>query len=83
MFIFTDDEMFILDDEDTIFERGIIFNVGSEDFDYIIKQQDYRPDLIETDVFGTFTITDSTLSITFWDDDTQTTRFVTFIAERP
>ena len=80
--LFTDEEFFILDDQNTIFEFGTLSNITRSHFDYHIIRQDHSPELENTDVFGEYLITDTIMSITFYDDETKQTRYVTFTAEK-
>ena len=72
----------ILDANGIIFERGPMTNVTENSFEYSIEQADHMPGIIGSHNYAEYTVTDDILDITFYDDSTKTTRYVTFIAQR-
>jgi hypothetical protein len=78
----TDNEYRILNADDQVFERGPMREVTSSGFEYTIEQADHEPDLVGSENYAEYSIEGDELTITFYDDDTKQTEFVSFVAVR-
>ena len=81
--VFTsENEYRILDGNDDVFERGPMREVTSESFEYTMEQADHAPGLVGNENYAEYSIDGDELTITFYDDQTKETKFVSFVAVR-
>ncbi len=78
----TGKEYKFFDDQDVLFERGSMTRVSKNDFHYTILIHEDEPSYVGNSNYAHLVITGSTMVISFYDDSSMGTRFVTFTLEK-
>lgn len=78
-----DDTYEIVDFDSVTIEKGVMSNVTSDSFDYVISVQTLYPDIIGSTSYAKWSVTNDKLSISFYDNATMNTLWVTFVCTRP
>ena len=76
------DGFVITDSDGNVFERATINSITDTGFEYTIDEQLNFPDLVGSESYMTYQITNNVLDLAVYDDSTQETLIIQFRADR-